>query len=181
MSTDVLESYHLHLHASEIQPSHLSSFPRDNARVQSTETGLDGCLSLGQLTCRMSISDTQPLLRGSRRVRRDSITDNAFDRIALRSSITQDRYIHPARKQVRRFLASKFGHYSVLALVSLDVSCIFADFLISLYVCEHSCGNGKHVSKGLLAAQKGLVIVSLVFSCLFMVELLASVWAFGPK
>ena len=129
----------------------------------------------------MSISDTQPLLRGNRRLRRDSVTDNAFDRIALRSSITHDRYIHPARKQVQRFLVSKSGHYAVLALVSLDVSCIFADFLISLYVCEHSCGEGHHVRKGLVDAQQALVIVSLVFSCLFMVELLASVWAFGPK
>lgn len=129
----------------------------------------------------MSISDTQPLLWGSRRVRRAFITDNAFDRILLRSSSTHDRYLHPARNQVQRFLTSKYGHYSVLALVSLDVSCIFADFLISLYVCEHSCGNGSHVSKGLLDTQKALGIVSLVFSCLFMVELFASIWAFGLK
>lgn len=101
----------------------------------------------------MSISDTQPLLRGSRRVRRASVTDNAFDRILLRSSTTQDRYLHPARKQVRRFLTSKYGHYSVLGLVSLDVSCIFTDFLISLYVCEHTCGSGSHVSKGILNTQ----------------------------
>lgn len=127
----------------------------------------------------MSISDTQPLLRGSRRVRRASITDNAFDRILLRSSTTQERYLRPARKQVQRFLTSKYGHYSVLALVSLDVSCIFADFLISLYVCEHSWGNGSHVSKGILDTQTALGIVSFVFSCLFMVELLASIWAFG--
>ena len=128
----------------------------------------------------MSISHTQPLLRGNRWLRRDSITDNAFDRILLRSSNLQDGYLHPARRQLQRFLNSKFGHYSVLALVSLDVSCIFADFLISLYVCEHSCGDDNRVSKGLLDTQKALGIVSLVFSCLFMCELLASIWAFGP-
>ena len=129
----------------------------------------------------MSISDTQPLIRGNRRVRRDSVSDNAFDRIVLRSSTAHDRHLHPARKQVQRLLASKFGHYAVLALVSLDVSCIFADFLISLYVCDHSCGNGNHVCNRLLRTQKALGIVSLVFSCLFMAELLASIWAFGPK
>jgi NADH:ubiquinone oxidoreductase subunit 3 (subunit A) len=29
------------------------------------------------------------------------------------------------RESTRRFLSSKYGHYSVLLLVSLDVSCIF--------------------------------------------------------
>ena len=84
-----------------------------------------------------------------------------------------------ARKQTRRFLSSKYGHYAVLLLVSLDVSCIFADFLISLYICDHTCSKGKAVGKGLPEAQDALGIVSLIFSCLFMVELLASVWAFG--
>ena len=56
-----------------------------------------------------------------------------------------------------------------------------ADFLISLFTCEKSCKTGKHASKGLEDAQKTLGVVSLVFSCLFMVELLASVWAFGIR
>ncbi len=88
-------------------------------------------------------------------------------------------YLGAARKQVRRFLSSKYGHYSVLLLVSLDVSCIFADFLISLYICEHSYGKNQNVGKELPEAQDILGVVSLLFSCLFMVELLASVWAFG--
>lgn len=88
-------------------------------------------------------------------------------------------YLAPARKQTRRFLESKYGHYAVLLLVSLDVSCIFADFLISLYICDHECGKSKDVSRSLPEAQDALGIVSLVFSCLFMLELLASVWAFG--
>lgn len=93
-------------------------------------------------------------------------------------SPTYATYLDDVRRQVRRFLTSKYGHYSVLLLVSLDVGCIFADFLISLYICEHSCGTGQNVSKGLPKAQEGLGIVSLVFSCLFMIELLASIWAF---
>ncbi|KAL2042276.1 hypothetical protein N7G274_004764 [Stereocaulon virgatum] len=88
-------------------------------------------------------------------------------------------YDNKARKQTKRFLSSKYGHYAVLLLVSLDVSCIFADFLISLFICDHTCAKGEPVSKKLPQAQDALGIVSLVFSCLFMVELLASIWAFG--
>lgn len=90
---------------------------------------------------------------------------------------------HAARAATRRFLTSKAGHYAVLALVSLDVGCIFADFLISLYVCEQSCGGkspgGVDTVAALEKTQQVLEIVSLVFSCGFMVELLASIWAFG--
>lgn len=90
-------------------------------------------------------------------------------------------YNNTTRKQTRRFLSSKYGHYAVLLLVSLDVSCIFADFLISLYICDHTCDKGESVDKSLPEAQNALGVVSLVFSCLFMVELLASIWAFGLK
>ena len=57
---------------------------------------------------------------------------------------------------------------------------LLADFLLSLYICEHTCAtDGRTVNKMLPEAQHALGIVSLIFSCLFMVELLASVWAFG--
>ncbi|KAF2491090.1 hypothetical protein BU16DRAFT_446162, partial [Lophium mytilinum] len=75
-----------------------------------------------------------------------------------------------------RFLTSKAGHYSILLLVSLDVSCIFADFIINIFTCET-----RGPSSGASTALEALGIISLVFSCLFMVELFASVWAFGPK
>ena len=88
-------------------------------------------------------------------------------------------YDGSARNQTRRFLSSIYGHYAVLLLVSLDVGCIFADFLISLYICDKSCGKGDSVGDGLPKAQDVLGIVGLVFSCLFMMELLASIWAFG--
>ena len=83
------------------------------------------------------------------------------------------------RAQTRRFLGSKYGHYLVLLLVSLDVSCIFADFLLGLYICEHTCKKGETVSEDLPTAQDALGVVSLVFSCMFMIELLASIGAFG--
>ena len=82
--------------------------------------------------------------------------------------------LHQVRSSVQNYLTSSMGHYSVLLLVSLDVSCIFADLLINLVQCEQ-----RHPDKGLGTARDVLGSVGLVFSCLFMVELLASVWAFG--
>lgn len=78
------------------------------------------------------------------------------------------------RRQTRRVLSSKIGHYFVLLLVSLDVACIFADFVIQLLSCE-----GKVHKPDGETALEALSIVSLVFTCLFMVELVASIWAFG--
>ena len=100
-----------------------------------------------------------------------------------------------SRAQLRRFFTSRAGHYSILLLVSLDVSCIFAgililylldsrnsnssmltliDFIINLFTCE-----ARSAQSAWNTALEALGIVSLVFSCLFMVELLASIWAFG--
>jgi len=100
--------------------------------------------------------------------------------------------LNGSRRQLQRFLTSKAGHYLILLLVLLDVSCIFAgiqlflsallfvslilltDFVITIFTCEHN-----HAGKGWVKALDALGIVSLVFSCLFVVELIASVWAFG--
>lgn len=79
-----------------------------------------------------------------------------------------------ARRQTKRYLTSKTGHYSVLALVSVDISSIFADLILQLLTCE-----GRIPPKDGDKAQEVLGILSLVFSCLFMLELLASIWAFG--
>ena len=127
----------------------------------------------------MDSPEGQPLLREDRQAQRDSENDadhGNTSRLALRG---ENSRVHAFRGRTQRFLTSKFGHYLVLILVSLDVSIIFADFLISLYTCEHSCGKDQSINKGLEQAQNVLAIVSLVFSCLFMVELLASIWAFG--
>lgn len=81
-----------------------------------------------------------------------------------------------ARHRTARLLTSKAGHYCVLALVSLDVSGIFAALILQLMTCEGRVSGGDGA-----AAQTALGIVSLVFSCLFMGELVASVWAFGAR
>lgn len=103
--------------------------------------------------------------------------------------------ISAARHQVKRYLTSKTGHYSILLLVSLDISCIFADLLLAILTCEGRVGQ-----KDGNEAQAVLGKVSVVFSSLFLVsawgvtilsqrgyrllidaqaELLASIWAFG--
>ncbi|KAM0198448.1 hypothetical protein ACHAPI_003971 [Fusarium lateritium] len=88
-----------------------------------------------------------------------------------------DRHaIESTREKTARFLSSKAGHYSVLTLVSLDVLSMIADFILNLFKCE----QGKKSSEWDLALDI-LGSISLVFSCLFMVELIASIWAFGWK
>ena len=86
--------------------------------------------------------------------------------------------LHTTRHQLQTFLSSKYGHYSVLALVSLDVAGIFADFLISLHLCEHGGEKGFN-PKPWERADEGLEVASLVFSSLFLAELIACVFAFG--
>ncbi|KAJ9623166.1 hypothetical protein H2203_006102 [Taxawa tesnikishii (nom. ined.)] len=83
-------------------------------------------------------------------------------------------FVATTRRQTRRYLSSKTGHYSVLLLVSLDVACIFADFIIQIFRLE-----GRIADRDGEVALEALGIVSLVFSCLFVAELVASVWAFG--
>ncbi|KAM0211916.1 hypothetical protein ACHAQI_005069 [Fusarium lateritium] len=86
------------------------------------------------------------------------------------------RTIESTREKTARFLSSKAGHYSVLTLVSLDVLSMIADFILNLFKCE----RGKKSSEWDIALDI-LGSISLVFSCLFMVELIASIWAFGWK
>ncbi|KAI9664513.1 MAG: hypothetical protein M1821_005959 [Bathelium mastoideum] len=85
-----------------------------------------------------------------------------------------------ARHHLRRYLSSKLGHYIVLALVTVDVASIFADLVIQTFQCERpSRGAGGGEDAKLADALEALGLVSLVISCLFLVELAASVWAFG--
>jgi len=75
---------------------------------------------------------------------------------------------------VQDFLSSTAQHYTVLGLVSCDLLGIFADIIINLYQCDEVDTDPKWDD-----VRNGLGIAGLVFSCLFMLELLGSVWAFG--
>lgn len=81
------------------------------------------------------------------------------------------------RHRCQGLLVSKQKHYLTLALVALDVSCLLADIFIALIDCDKRIENDKWVPE----VREGLEIAGLVFSCLFMVELIMCLWAFGFK
>ncbi|KAI9762072.1 MAG: hypothetical protein M1840_001481 [Geoglossum simile] len=118
----------------------------------------------------MSGQDTEPLLRDDRR----ELADGA----AQHQDPPDEPRVQRIRLAVQRFLTSRVGHYAILLMVSLDVTCIFGDIFISLF----TCGREKEPQPDRAAwevARGVLGNISLVFSVLFMLELLASVWAFG--
>lgn len=83
------------------------------------------------------------------------------------------------RSNACRFLESKWGHYSIIILVAADISGIFADFLLKLYICEHTCRGRQTISASFYQLTDLLGIMSLIFSSLFLLELVVSIWAFG--
>jgi hypothetical protein len=78
------------------------------------------------------------------------------------------------KTQVSDFLSSRAQHWTVLGLVSFDLLGIFADIIINLYQCDE-----KDTDPIWDDVRNALGIAGLVFSCLFMLELVLSVWAFG--
>ncbi|CAK7272163.1 hypothetical protein SEPCBS119000_004980 [Sporothrix epigloea] len=91
------------------------------------------------------------------------------------SSTTVSQYWSRLRRQSQRFLASTQKHYLILALVGIDVVAILAEILISLVACETGTKDRPWVDPAL----ETFKIIGLVISSLFLVELLASLWAFG--
>lgn len=83
------------------------------------------------------------------------------------------------RRRARKWLGSKYQHYLLISLIAIDVLCIFADIFISLYTCEEGKNTSKKVHHRLDKTQEALAIISLVFSCIFLTELLITLWAFG--
>lgn len=85
------------------------------------------------------------------------------------------------RAKARRWLGSKYQHYLLIILISLDVSCIFADIFISLYTCEEGKNRSETTDRRIERTQEALAIISLVFSCIFLAELIVTLWAFGLR
>ncbi|KAF2740639.1 hypothetical protein EJ04DRAFT_571965 [Polyplosphaeria fusca] len=80
----------------------------------------------------------------------------------------EDSTMTSTRQQLHRVFLSKTFHYSILLLVALDVAYI----VVNLLTCDHRSGAAE-------TTLKALEYVGLTFSCLFVLELLASLWAFG--
>jgi hypothetical protein len=112
------------------------------------------------------IDSSQPLLNSSEPT---SSSSSSSKTSSLRTCYRQ------SRQAIKAFLSSPAQHYTVLTLVSLDLLGIFADIIINLYQCDEGDFAGPKWND----VREGLSIAGLVFSVLFMVELVMSVWAFG--
>lgn len=75
----------------------------------------------------------------------------------------------------RGYLESKQKHYVILALVTLDVAAVLTEILVSLVTCDMGTENEPWVDE----VKEATRLCSLVFGCLFLVELILTVWAFG--
>jgi hypothetical protein len=122
-------------------------------------------------------SPSRPLLRASRGEHGND--DGERDDSRLHRFHRWTESTHPEyrrrRRQTQTLLISKEKHYLILGLVALDVMGILADIFIALIACDMGEKNKPLVEH----ARDGLQLAGLVFSCLFLVELVLCVWAFG--
>lgn len=81
------------------------------------------------------------------------------------------------RAQGRQLLSSRKKHYFVMSLVTLDVAALLLNIFVRLIACETHMRKEPWVKD----MSSALEIFGLVFSCLFMVELIACLLAFGPR
>lgn len=107
-----------------------------------------------------------------------TLSSDDFIACHIRKIHGDESWVWSLRRRLQELLTSKWGHYCVLILVTLDTACIFADFLIALHICEHS-REQRFNRRGWNTTISVLEYTSLAFSCLFMAELLGSVFAFG--
>lgn len=83
---------------------------------------------------------------------------------------------HP-RNSAQRVLASKQAHYTIIALVVVDVLAVFGELVAELFILEG--GEGETAQWELLKDALGLT--GNIVSCLFVVELALSLMGFGMR
>ncbi|KAK3682141.1 hypothetical protein B0T22DRAFT_470417 [Podospora appendiculata] len=98
-----------------------------------------------------------------------------YNRDAAHSSSPSISTYTQRRRQARALLSSRAKHYVILAFVTVDVAAILADIFIGLITCDLGLEKETWVEE----AKEALYFVGLTFSCLFLVELAVTVWAFG--
>jgi len=79
------------------------------------------------------------------------------------------------RRSAKSWLSSKKKHYFVLTLVSLDVGALLSDIFIALVACDLD----KQEEPWVEHAREALHIIGTIFGGLFLLELAATIWAFG--
>ncbi|KAL6908889.1 hypothetical protein GGI43DRAFT_394033 [Trichoderma evansii] len=87
------------------------------------------------------------------------------------------RHLRRCRKTSQRFLESRTKHFIVMGIVALDVAALLANVFIQLIACEMHENDEPWVED----VTEGLEIAGLVFSSLFLLELFACLFAFGPR
>ncbi|KAK0616281.1 hypothetical protein B0T14DRAFT_397812, partial [Immersiella caudata] len=91
-------------------------------------------------------------------------------------TMTMASKVSAFRTRTRSFLRTKTKHYIVMGLVAFDVMVILADVFVALIACDmHIPNEGTWVQH----TREGLHVTAAVFSGLFLVELIVTVWAFG--
>jgi hypothetical protein len=113
-------------------------------------------------------SSSRPLLPSS------SSSSSSSSNTNTQRQKRHQRIYRTTKASVQAFLASPAQHYTVLALVAFDLLGIFADIIINLYQCDE-----PDTSPAWSDVRAALAVAGLVFSCLFLLELALSVWAFG--
>jgi len=85
---------------------------------------------------------------------------------------------HSWRSRCRVYLSSRQKHYAVMTLVALDVLAILIDIFITLVTCELGPPEKEHEAP-VETVHEVIKVSGLVFSALFLAELIATLWAFG--
>ena len=112
----------------------------------------------------MDSRDSDPLLY---RTRHHDDDDDASD---------IEQHIRSYRAKGQGILASRKKHFLVMSLVALDVVVLLANIFVQLIACEMHQSD-EHWVQLLVEC---LEAVGLVISSLFMIELVACLFSFGP-
>ncbi|KAL7950391.1 hypothetical protein V8C42DRAFT_118465 [Trichoderma barbatum] len=94
-----------------------------------------------------------------------------------RQSPSASRYWRRCRRTSQRLLESRTKHFVVMAIVALDVTALLANVFIQLIACEMHQNDEPWV----MQLTECLEIAGLVFSSLFLLELVACLFAFGLR
>ncbi|KAL7802615.1 hypothetical protein V8C43DRAFT_300766 [Trichoderma afarasin] len=106
----------------------------------------------------------------------DSDDSPTWDRSSQQAS-SASRSWQRWRRTSQRLLESRTKHFVVMGIVALDVAALLANVFIQLIACEMHQNDEPWVEQ----LTEGLEITGLVFSSLFLIELGASLFAFGLR
>ncbi|KAH7326321.1 hypothetical protein B0I35DRAFT_466950 [Stachybotrys elegans] len=116
-------------------------------------------------------SPTRPLLPPSQ-------ADGEGEEVGSRSpsrSRDHEGKVEAYRAKGRDLLGSRTKHYVVMGVVAFDVAALLGNIFLQLISCEMHQRDEPWVQQ----LTKALTSLGLVFSCVFMVELIACVFSYG--